>query len=150
MVEDLLIIGIGSDHAGFALKEALKQKLGKLGYSFKDYGTNSNESVDYPDIIHPLAQDVNIGKLIRGIVICGTGNGVAMTANKYRNIRAAVCWKEEIARFARLHNDANILSLPARFISESLAFDICQVFLTTGFENGRHGIRVKKIPPENA
>lgn len=149
MVEDLLTIAIGSDHAGYELKEVLKSKLSKLGYNFKDYGTHSKESVDYPDIVHPLAKDINEGKLIRGIIICGSGNGVAMTANKYRNVRAALCWKEEIARFARLHNDANILSLPARFIKENLAFEICQVFLTTGFENGRHGVRVKKIPPEN-
>lgn len=148
MVEDILQIAIASDHAGYELKEKIRKKYGKLGYIFKDYGTHSTESVDYPDMIHPLASDIDQGRILRGIIICGSGNGVAMTANKYPNVRAALCWKEEIARYARLHNDANILSLPARFISEHLAFEIIDIFLLTGFENGRHGIRVKKIPPQ--
>jgi ribose 5-phosphate isomerase B len=147
MVEDLLIIAIGSDHAGYALKEKIVKKFGALGYCFKDFGTNSEESVDYPDIIHPLANEIDKGNIIRGIIICGSGNGVAMTANKYRMVRAALCWTTEVARFARLHNNANILSLPARFINENLAFEIVNTFLTTGFENGRHGKRVDKIPP---
>ena len=148
MVEDLLIIGIASDHAGFKLKEKLKKNFEKQGYTFKDFGTHSDESIDYPDVIHPLARDINEGKLLRAIIICGTGNGVAMTANKYPKVRAALCWKPEIARFARLHNDSNVLSLPARFIDDSLSLEIAGVFLQTGFENGRHGIRVKKIIPE--
>jgi ribose 5-phosphate isomerase B len=146
MVEDLLEIAIACDHAGFALKVKLMKKLEKMGYSFRNYGTNSEESVDYPDIIHPLASDINEGKLLRGIIICGSGNGVAITANKYPMVRAALCWTPEIARFSRLHNNANILSLPARFISEASAFEIAKIFLNTGFENGRHGRRVDKIP----
>ena len=149
MVEDLLEIAIACDHAGFALKQKLMKKLDGMGYSFRDYGTHSEESVDYPDIIHPLAKDINNGKLLRGIIICGSGNGVAITANKYPMVRAALCWTPEIARYARLHNNANILSLPARFISEATAFDIARTFLTTGFENGRHGRRVDKIPPKS-
>lgn len=147
MVEDALAIGIASDHAGYKLKEFIKKKLGKLGYTFRDFGTQSEESVDYPDMIHPLAQAVNHGEILRAVIICGSGNGVAITANKYPKVRAALCWKPEIARFARLHNDANVLSLPARFISDSTALEIAEVFLLTGFENGRHGIRVNKIPP---
>lgn len=148
MLEDLLEIAIGCDHAGFALKTRLMKKLQEMGYSFRDYGTKSEESVDYPDIIHPLAGDINEGKILRGIIICGSGNGVAITANKYRNVRAALCWTPDIARFARLHNNANICSLPARFITESTAVEIARVFLSTAFENGRHGRRVEKIPPK--
>jgi ribose 5-phosphate isomerase B len=147
MMEDQLVIAIGSDHAGFCLKKKVIAKFSCLGYTFKDFGTYSEESVDYPDIVHPLASAVNAGNYIRGIVICGSGNGVAMTANKYPKIRAAVCWTTEIARFARLHNNANILSLPARVISKDLAYEIIQIFLTTGFENGRHGRRIEKILP---
>jgi ribose 5-phosphate isomerase B len=148
MVEDMLEIAIACDHAGYILKLKLKKKLEEMGYTFRDFGADSEESVDYPDIIHPLATEINDGHLLRGIIICGSGNGVAMTANKYPQIRAALCWTPEIARFARLHNNANILSLPARFINEATAFDIAKVFLTTGFENGRHGRRVDKIPPK--
>lgn len=149
MVEDLLEIAIGCDHAGFRLKTKLKKKLEEMGYVFRDYGTDSEDSIDYPDIIHPLARDINNGKLLRGIIICGSGNGVAMTANKYPWVRAALCWTPEIAKYARLHNNANILSLPARFISEATALEIAMIFLTTGFENGRHGRRVDKIAPKN-
>lgn len=145
-MENQLAIAIGSDHAGFCLKRKIISKFGDLGYIFQDFGTDSEESVDYPDIIHPLASAINKNEYFRGIIICGTGNGVAMTANKYPAIRAAICWNVEIARFARLHNNANILSLPARAISKDLACEIVQVFLTTGFENGRHGRRIEKIP----
>jgi ribose 5-phosphate isomerase B len=146
MTENQLTIAIGSDHAGFCLKKKIIAKFSAAGYVFKDFGTDSEESVDYPDIIHPLASAINNEKYFRGIIICGSGNGVAMTANKYPMVRAAVCWTTEVARFARLHNNANILSLPARIISKDLATEIVQVFLTTGFENGRHGRRVAKIP----
>ncbi len=145
----MLEIAIACDHAGYSLKLKLKKKLEEMGYTLRDFGTNSEESVDYPDIIHPLAKEINDGHLLRGIIICGSGNGVAMTANKYPMVRAALCWTPEIARYARLHNNANILSLPARFITEANAFDIAKIFLTTGFENGRHGRRVDKIPPKN-
>jgi ribose 5-phosphate isomerase B len=146
MIEDQLLIAIGSDHAGFCLKQKIISKFECLGYSFKDFGTHSEDSVDYPDIIHPLANAVNKNVFKRGIIICGTGNGVAMTANKYSNIRAAVCWSAEVAKLARLHNNANIVSLPARIISKDIAFEIVQIFLSTEFENGRHERRVDKIP----
>jgi ribose 5-phosphate isomerase B len=146
MVESQMTIAIGSDHAGYCLKKKIIAKFGGMGYSFEDYGTHSEESVDYPDIIHPLAGAINSNMHFRGIIICGSGNGVAMTANKYPAIRAAVCWNTEVARFARLHNDANILSLPARMISKETAYEIVEVFLNTGFENGRHGRRIAKIP----
>ncbi|MDL2239547.1 ribose 5-phosphate isomerase B [Bacteroidales bacterium OttesenSCG-928-K03] len=137
-------IGIACDHAGFSLKEKIKDLL-KNDYEVIDFGTNSEESVDYPDYIHPLASKINKGELTRGIIICGSGNGVAMTANKYPNVRAAICWKEEIAVLARQHNDANILSLPARFISDEEANKIVRAFLNTNFEGGRHQGRVDKI-----
>jgi len=139
-------IAIASDHAGFRLKERLKQELQALGYQVTDFGTDSPESMDYPDTVHPLAREVNDGKMKQGIVICGTGNGVAMTANKYPNVRAGLAWKRELAELTRKHNDANILALPARFISEDEAIACMKAFLTTGFEGGRHARRVKKIP----
>jgi ribose 5-phosphate isomerase B len=136
-------IHIGSDHAGFALKERMKQVLGNE-YSVKDYGPSSADSVDYPDYAHPVAKAVETeGGL--GILICGSANGVAMTANKYAHIRAAICWLPEIAALARLHNDANIVCIPARFVTEQDAEQIVDVFLTTSFEGGRHENRVKKI-----
>lgn len=138
-------IAIASDHAGFELKEIIKAHLNSLGFEYKDYGTYDNSSVDYPDIIHPLASDINKNKFEKGIIICGSGNGVAMTANKYLNVRAAICWTPEVAKFARLHNDANIVSLPARFIHADTANEIVTVFLTTAFEGGRHLMRVNKI-----
>ncbi len=137
------IIHIGSDHAGFALKEQLKQVL-KSRYEIVDQGPFSAESVDYPDYAHPVAEAVEKqgGK---GILICGSANGVAMAANKHAHIRAAICWLPEIAALARQHNDANIVCIPARFISEMMANQIVEVFLTTAFEGGRHENRVKKI-----
>ncbi|MEI6765581.1 MAG: ribose 5-phosphate isomerase B [Bacteroidota bacterium] len=140
-----IVVGIGCDHAGYELKEKLKSKLKKFGYTVQDFGANSKLSVDYPDIIHPLAKAVNDGKIHKAIIICGSGNGVAMVANKYINVRAAVCWSPEIAKYARLHNDANIISIPARFVSQRKAFTIMDVFMTTAFEAGRHKIRVEKI-----
>jgi ribose 5-phosphate isomerase B len=137
-------IPIACDHAGFDLKEKIKNVFGKE-FIFEDFGTFSSESVDYPDMIHPLAKAVNDGIFEKGIIICGSGNGVAMTANKYLNVRAAICWNAEVAALSRQHNDANILSLPARFISEYEAFNIVKIFFSTSFEGGRHQKRVEKI-----
>jgi len=136
---------IGCDHAGYLLKGVMIRELASLGYKVKDFGTNSVDSVDYPDFIHPLASAVSGGIFSRGIIICGSGNGVSMVANKYSGIRAALCWLPEIAEMARRHNDANILALPARYITESEAIDIIRIFLTTPFEGGRHKTRVEKI-----
>ncbi len=138
-------IALGSDHAGFELKEHIKKYLICLNYQVCDYGTFNSQSVDYPDIIHPLAHDINNNKFEKGIIICGSGNGVAMTANKYINVRAALCWNVKIAELARLHNDANLISLPARFITPEDAVEIVNAFLTTEFEGGRHLIRINKI-----
>ena len=139
------IIAIGTDHAGYKMKEYLKENLNQDGFIFKDYGTFSEEPVDYPDVIHPLAKDINEGKYKRGVIICGSGNGVAITANKYNNVRAAICWEEELAKLARLHNNANIIVLPARFISFKEALLFVKIFFSTGFEGGRHQRRVEKI-----
>lgn len=136
---------IGSDHAGFLLKEHLKRKLEAEGVCVKDYGTFSEESMDYPDVAHPLAYDIQCGKAERGILICGSGNGVSMVANKYPGVRAALCWDPELASLARQHNNANILTLPARFISAETAEACVDVFLQTAFEGGRHARRVEKI-----
>lgn len=138
-------IPIGSDHAGFQLKEELKSYLTSKGYEMKDFGCYSEESVDYPDFAHPVASMVEENKDMKGILICGSGNGINMAANKHTGIRAALCWKSEIAELARLHNDANIVVLPARFISTEEAFDIVEVFFNTTFEGGRHQNRVDKI-----
>lgn len=138
-------IAIGSDHGGFELKEYLKKVLENQGYSLIDYGCFSLESVDYPDIAHPIAEAVSNGKFERAIIICGSGNGIQMAANKHRFVRAALCWDVEQTRLTRMHNDANILSLPGRFINFELATELVKVFLNTDFEGGRHSIRVKKI-----
>ncbi|MBL4585519.1 MAG: ribose 5-phosphate isomerase B [Flavobacteriales bacterium] len=136
---------ISCDHAGFDLKERVKQVLADKGYQVKDFGPATAERMDYPDAIHPLAKAINDGEFELGIIICGSGNGVAMTANKYPNVRAAISWSVEIAELSRLHNDANIISLPARFISEEVALACVNKFLTTEFEGGRHATRVNKI-----
>jgi len=138
-------IAIGGDHAGFLYKENIKGLLEKEGYAVIDTGTDSLDSVDYPDYIHPLAKAIEEGKAELGIIICGSGNGVAMTANKHQHIRAAIAWNQEIASLARQHNNANVLSIPARFVSERLARMMVRTFLTTEFEGGRHGRRVDKI-----
>lgn len=138
-------IAIGSDHAGFDYKERIKQYLGAQGYEVLDYGTYSDQSTDYPDYAHPVADAVEGGKAHCGILICGSANGVAITANKHQGIRAALCWQTDIARLARQHNDANILCLPARFVSIYNAIDMVDVFLHTDFEGGRHAIRTSKI-----
>lgn len=136
-------IAIGSDHAGYQLKSYLKEHL--VNFEFQDFGTFSEESVDYPDVAHPLTAAVQSGEVTAGILICGTGNGMAITANKYTGIRAALCWDDEITRLARLHNDANILVLPARFIAPEKALIQAQIFFGSPFEGGRHLARVKKI-----
>lgn len=145
MTNNSEIIPIASDHAGYELKEFLKEELSKLGYKFKDYGTYSLESCDYPDFIHPLAKDIDEGKYKRGLIMCGSGNGVQMTANKYLKVRCALCWKEELASLSRQHNDANVCSLPARFISREEGLKIAETFLNTPYEGGRHQRRVEKI-----
>jgi ribose 5-phosphate isomerase B len=140
-----MIIPIASDHGGFEMKAFLIGKLTAEGYEVRDFGTYGPESVDYPDFIHPLAREINNGDFPTGIIICGSGNGAQMVANKYPGVRAALCWSEEIARLARQHNNANILALPGRFVSEELAWKMVKIFLATDFEGGRHEIRVKKI-----
>ena len=139
------IIPIASDHAGFELKEKAIKFLSSKNIDTKDFGTYSSDSVDYPDFAHKVGSAINKGEYKRGIVICGSGNGVQMTVNKYPGVRCALCWNEEIASLARQHNDANILSLPARFIPEELALKIVDIFLNTDFEGGRHQRRVEKI-----
>ena len=134
---------ISNDHAGTDLKKSLVEHLEKEGHNIKNVGTDSEDSCDYPDFIHPLAKNINDYDF--GIIICGSANGVSMTANKYNGVRAAICWEEEIASLARQHNNANILSLPARFISDEKSKKITEVFLNTEFEGGRHERRVNKI-----
>lgn len=138
-------IAIGGDHAGFDLKRIIIHELESEGHQVKDYGPSSADSVDYPDFVHPIATAVHNGQFDFGIAICGSGNGVAMTANKHDNIRAALCWNEELAALARAHNDANVLCLPARFISIEEAKKTVNTFLTEQFEGGRHKRRVEKI-----
>ena len=137
-------IAIGSDHAGYQLKEILKEELKQKGIEVVDFGCPSEESIDYPDYAHPVAEYVEQNNS-HGILICGSGNGISMSANKHQGIRAALCWTEEIARLARQHNDANIVSLPARFIETETAKKIIEAFLKTDFEGGRHERRVSKI-----
>ncbi len=137
-------IAIGSDHAGYQLKEILKEELNKKGLEVVDFGCPSEESIDYPDYAHPVAEYVEQNES-HGILICGSGNGISMSANKHQGIRAALCWTEEIALLARQHNDANIVSLPARFIETEKAKKIIEAFLKTDFEGGRHERRVNKI-----
>ena len=139
------IIPIASDHGGFEMKQFLVEKLTEAGYEVKDFGTHSTESVDYPDMIHPLATAIEKGEFQLGIILCGSGNGAQMTANHHHNVRAALCWNVELAKLARQHNDANIMSLPGRFIDKELAWEMVQAFLNTGFEGGRHIRRVEKI-----
>jgi len=138
-------IAIASDHAGFYLKEKLLSYLIKEKYDIRDLGSYSAESVDYPDYGHPLANAVTGGEVDFGISICGTGNGINMVVNKHPGIRAALCWSEEISRLSRAHNNANILTLPGWFITESEAYLIAKTFLTTSFEGGRHARRIEKI-----
>ena len=137
---------IGNDHAGVDYKEAIVSYLTSKGHEVLNHGTDSEDSVDYPDFIHPVAQDVSSKKASLGIIICGSGNGASMTANKYQDIRSALCWTKEIVVLARQHNNANILSLPARFISIPQAIAMVEVYINTDFEGGRHQNRIDKIP----
>jgi ribose 5-phosphate isomerase B len=139
------IIAIGADHAGYPEKTAITHWLNRNGYEVLDYGTNSEASTDYPDHIHPVANAVENGEAKFGIVLCGSGNGAAMTANKHQGIRAALCWNNELASLARQHNDANVLAIPGRFVNEAVALSMVQTFLETPFEGGRHQRRVDKI-----
>ena len=138
-------IAIGNDHAGPDYKKAIVAMLEAKGYEVKNYGTDTVDSVDYPDFGHAVAKDVSEGKADFGIVICGSGNGIAMTVNKHPKVRAALCWIKEIAALARQHNDANIISIPARYTSINQAMEMVETFLTTEFEGGRHQNRVNKI-----
>jgi len=138
-------IAIGSDHAGFDLKTVLTKHLKEKGFEVKDFGCYSNQSMDYPDSAHPVCESINSKESDLGVLICGSGNGITMTANKHQEIRAALSWTPEIASLARQHNDANIVSLPARFITEENAKTIVDAFFNTTFEGGRHQKRVEKI-----
>ena len=140
-----MTISIGNDHAGPDYKKAIVHYLEKNGHTILNHGTNTFDSVDYPDFGHPVAYDVESKKADFGIVICGSGNGIAMTANKHQDIRCALCWTVEIAELARQHNDANIISIPARYTSIQQAIEMVEVFLMTEFEGGRHANRVHKI-----
>jgi ribose 5-phosphate isomerase B len=139
------VIAIGADHAGFEFKASIMHWLERNGYEVLNYGTDSEASTDYPDHVHPVADAVEQGRAYLGIILCGSGNGVAMTANKHQGIRAALAWNNEIASLARQHNDANILAIPARFVPEAVALSMVQIFLETPFEGGRHQRRVDKI-----
>jgi ribose 5-phosphate isomerase B len=141
-----LKIAVASDHAGFERKQAVLKYLQEQEIEYKDFGAYSAESSDYPDFAHPLADAVSKGEFDKGITLCGSGNGINMTANKHQGIRSAICWMPEIAMLARLHNDANVCALPARYITDEQAIEIVNVFLTTDFEGGRHINRINKIP----
>jgi len=138
-------IAIGCDHAGYELKDKIKVLLHKEGYTVKDFGTNGPDSVDYPDYVHPLATAVEKGEFPLGIVICGSGNGVNLTVNKHQGIRSALCWTPELAKMARLHNDANILALSSRYVDEDVSIACVKAFLENEFEGGRHQKRVDKV-----
>ncbi|MFC6996516.1 ribose 5-phosphate isomerase B [Rufibacter roseus] len=138
-------IALGGDHAGYQYKEVLKSQLEQLGHEINDFGPFSETSVDYPDFVHPLSTAVEKKEYDFGILICGSGNGVAITANKHAGVRAALCWNAELAGLARSHNNANVLCIPARFVSDQVAQDMVATFLTTEFEGGRHQNRVDKI-----
>ena len=141
----IMKISIGNDHAGPDYKKAIVHYLTSKGHEILNHGTDTFDSVDYPDFGHPVASDVESGKADLGIVICGSGNGIAMSANKHQGIRAALCWTKEISALARQHNDANVVSIPARFTSIQQAIEIVDTFLNTDFEGGRHATRVDKI-----
>ena len=138
-------IALGADHAGFDYKETVKQWLITQGFTVKDFGTNSNESVDYPDFAHPTALSVESGETAFGILFCGSANGVAITANKHQHIRAGLAWQNDVAKLMRMHNNANIICIPTRFIALALAKEIIETFITTAFEGGRHQLRVDKV-----
>ncbi|MGB3607819.1 MAG: ribose 5-phosphate isomerase B [Psychroserpens sp.] len=141
-----MTISIGNDHAGTDYKQAIVKHLEFLEYTVHNYGTDANDSVDYPDFVHPVAKDIDQEKVDFGILICGSANGVAMTANKYQNVRAGICWTKEITELTRQHNNANICCIPARYTAVQQAIQIVDTFLKTKFEGGRHQNRVDKIP----
>jgi len=138
-------IAIGADHAGFEYKVALVAWLSEKGYQVKDFGVNENKSVDYPDYAHPVATSVENGEVAFGILLCGSANGVAITANKHQGIRAGLSWQNDVAKLIRMHNDANIICIPARFVALPLAQEMIENFIATPFQGGRHGERVNKI-----
>lgn len=138
-------VAIGADHAGYGLKSYLTKYLKEKGVDVNDFGTDSEDSVDYPDFAHPVAENVEKGESDLGVVICGSANGVCMTANKHKGVRCALAWTPEIASLAKQHNNANVLALPARFIDDAVAIEIVDAFLTAAFEGGRHQRRVEKI-----
>ena len=139
-------IGLCSDHAGYATKEAVKRWLDSQGIEYKDFGTQSEDSCDYPDFAHPCAAAVEEGTCYPGIAVCGSGEGISMTLNKHQGVRAALCWRLSVARLARQHNDANVIAMPGRFVSQEEAIAMVVAFLTTPFEGGRHQGRIDKIP----
>jgi len=139
-------IGIACDHAGYRIKEKIRAHLESAGYEVRDFGTYSEESVDYPDFAHPLAGAVDKGELDAGFTLCGSGNGISMVANKHQGVRSAICWNREIGVLARRHNNANVCSLPARYLTVEEALEIVDAFLEADFEGGRHELRVQKIP----
>jgi ribose 5-phosphate isomerase B len=141
----IMKISIGNDHAGTEYKNAIISYLEEDGHTVTNHGTNSEDSVDYPDFVHPVADDIATNKSDFGIIICGSGNGANMTANKHQEVRSALCWTKEITQLARQHNDANILSIPARYTSKQQALEMVKTFLNTNFEGGRHKNRVEKI-----
>jgi ribose 5-phosphate isomerase B len=140
-----MIIAVGNDHAGTSYKFEIVKQLEALGHEVLNFGTDTTDSMDYPDAIHPTANAVTSGKVALGIILCGSGNGAQMTANKHQGIRAALCWNNELVALTRKHNDANILTIPARFVSVQQALGFVDVFLNTAFEGGRHADRVAKI-----
>jgi ribose 5-phosphate isomerase B len=142
-MSSIIKIALGADHAGYAYKEMLKSHLTE--FDVQDFGTYAADSVDYPDFAHPVAEAVEQGAATFGILVCGSANGVAITANKHQGVRAAICWETEIAELARMHNNANIICIPARFVSEAKAREMVDTFLETAFEGGRHQNRVEKI-----
>ena len=142
-------IAVGCDHAGFPYKAIVIKQLESKGFTVKDFGTYSTDSVDYPDYVHPLCNAIENGDCHQGVLLCGSGNGVCMTANKHAGIRAALCWSVDVASLARKHNDANVICIPARFVSENVALAMVDTFLTTDFEGGRHQKRVDKIAISN-
>lgn len=139
-------IAIGNDHAGTEYKFAIIKALEEKGYEVLNFGTDTDVSMDYPDAIHPVANAVEQGRAKMGIILCGSGNGAAITANKHQKIRAALCWNNELVKLARQHNNANVLSIPARFVSLYQALNFVEIFISTEFEGGRHQTRVEKIP----
>jgi ribose 5-phosphate isomerase B len=148
-MDKTITIALGADHAGFKIKQQIKEYLQMKGYSFKDFGANSDEPSDYPDFAHPVACAVEKGEFTYGIVVCGSGNGVNMVVNKYQGIRSGLCWNKEMAHIVRHHNDANICTLPGRFINEDEAREIVDEFLNTEFEGGRHLRRINKMSLKN-